>query len=691
MTAEPPEQSDRQYVVPPDAPLVKNLAALWAADAALAAELEALHPLRPYDVEPSKSGPPTLALAPAEGGPNRILLHSRYQPLAEASRLLNDVDVQNRFAFYVHGFGLGYHVEQLFERAGKESLLLVFEPDLRLIWTALHHRDFSTLIASRRVVFFTHADKAELFTRLTPHAALISVGVESLAHPPSMQVAQGFHQQIQAWLSEFAAFTRTSMNTLVLNSRRTAENIARNIGWYVSTPSLSRLEKLHPGKPGVIVSAGPSLRKNQHLLKQLQGRAVIIAVQTTLRPLLEMGVEPDYVTSLDYHEICTRFFEKLPATLRTELVAEPKATSAIFDLHPGQVSLLGNDFADGLLRDLKPRLEKARLPSGATVAHLAYYLAEHLACDPIVFVGQDLGFSDGLCYAPGTSYDDVWRPETGRFCTVEMKQWEQIARERFILRRIPDYQGRPMYTEERLFTYLQQFERDFARSKATIIDATEGGAAKRGAKVMNLADVIVKYCADAPPLSPVPRGEGWGGGLGAPSDLQSRISKQGPPTPTLPPEYRGEGVNARAVIECLQRREEEASRIEQICRDTLPLLEDIRAHVDDQPRVNRAISAVDALRARMNVLGATYDLITQLTQSSELERFKADRRISAAKELDADERQRRQVARDIENVRAVCEAARDFQHLMQQTIDIMDRRRRTFSDDGIETQSREAA
>src|SRR6185295_5531061 len=59
-----------------------------------------------------------------------------------------------------------------------------------------------------------------------------------------------------------------------------------------------------------------------------------------------------------------------------------------------------------------------------------------------------------------------------------------------ILRRIPDYQGRPMYTEERLFSYLQQFERDFARSKARIIDATEGGAAKRGAQVMTLAEVI---------------------------------------------------------------------------------------------------------------------------------------------------------------------------------------------------------
>jgi hypothetical protein len=671
--------ADRSYVLPPDAPLVKNLAALWAADGALAAELEALHPLDPYDVEPSKAGPPTLALAPQNGGGSRILLHSRYQPLTEAARLLNDVDTAERFAFYIHGFGLGYHVEALFEKAGAESLLFVFEPDLRLIWTALHHRDFSKLINSRRVLFFPHADKAELFTRLTPHAALISVGAGTLVHPPSLQVAEPFHQQIQQWLGELASFTRTSMNTLVLNSRKTAENVTRNIGRYVSTPSVSRLEGRHKGKPAVIVSAGPSLRKNQHLLKDLAGRAVIIAVQTTLRPLLEMGVEPDYVTSLDYHEICTRFFENLPATLRTELVAEPKANNAIFDLYPGPVSLLGNEFADSLVRDLQPRVEKARLPSGATVAHLAYYLAEHLGSDPIVFVGQDLGFSDGLCYAPGTSYDDVWRPELSRFCTVEMKQWEQIARERFILRRIPDYQGRPMYTEERLFTYLQQFERDFARSKATIVDATEGGAAKRGAKAMTLAEVIQQYL----PLSREHREEGRG------ESPLFRSEDEEPLCPTLSPEYSGE--RGMRVLECLTRRAEEARMIEGICLDTLPLLEEIRDHVEDQARVNRAISRVDGLRARMNELGATYDLVTQLTQSTELERFTADRRLGAANELDGNERQRRQVSRDVENVRAVRDAARDFQDLMRQTIDELARRHGHFSDYELAIRAREAA
>jgi hypothetical protein len=499
----------------------------------------------------------------------------------------------------------------------------------------MQYRDLVRLIESHRLLFFTKADKAELFNRLTPQTAVIALGFGSIVHAPSLQLHAEFHRQMQTWIAEFVAYCRTTVSTLIANGCRTAQNVSRNLPWYVATPSLSRLSECYAGKPAVIVSAGPSLRKNKHLLRDLNDRAVIIAVQTTLQPLLEIGVEPHFVTSLDYHDICQRFFEKLPRALKTELVAEPKATSAIFDMNPGPLSLLGNDFAERLLEEMK--LNKARLPAGATVAHLSYYLAEHLGCDPIIFIGQDLGFSDGLCYAPGTSYEDVWRPELSRFCTIEMKQWEQIVRDRNILRKTTDYQGNPTYTEERLFTYLQQFERDFAKSRRLIIDATEGGVLKRGTTVMTFADAIREFCAgDSVGASPQHAGLSW-----------HRLEE---------------------AVTCVRKRRDEAGQIEQISAETLPLLEEIRDHLDDQPRVNRAIGKIDALRARMNGLNNTYELIMQLTQLTELQRFQADRKITAAK-LDATEKQRRQVTRDIANVEGVINAAKEFQTLMGEVID----------------------
>jgi hypothetical protein len=195
----------------------------------------------------------------------------------------------------------------------------------------------------------------------------------------------------------------------------------------------------------------------------------------------------------------------------------------------------------------------------------------------------------------------------------------------------------PTYTEERLFTYLQQFERDFAKSKARIIDATEGGVLKRGATSMKLAEVIEQFCSQ-------------------PMDVH-------------PPKNDGLDFNRLAEsLTSLNNRLNEAVEVEQIGRNTLPLLEEIRDHLDDQPRVNRAISSIDLLRKRMNELHAIYHLITQLTQNTELKRFQADRKIGAAK-VEGSEKQRRQVQRDIDNVQGVIDASIEFQNLMRQIVE----------------------
>jgi hypothetical protein len=270
------------------------------------------------------------------------------------------------------------------------------------------------------------------------------------------------------------------------------------------------------------------------------------------------------------------------------------------------------------------------------VAHLAFYLAQYLGCDPIIFVGQDLAFSDGLYYAPGTSYEDVWQPELSRYCTVEMKQWEQIVRDRYVLRRVPDQQGNPIYTEERLFMYLQQFERDFGQSAARIIDATEGGALKRGATPMTLAAAIEQFCQQ--------------------------------PLPKMPNDHPGPNWSQlEPSIASLRQRQEEAREIGRISRLTLPLLEELRDNIADQTRVNRIIARIDPLRAQMDQLGRTYDMVTQLTQQSELKRFERDRQVAASKAAGI-QRQQLQVDRDIENVQAVIDAAAAFERLIDDTI-----------------------
>src|SRR5437899_1278484 len=113
-------QDPSRYVLPDEAPYLRNLAALWTVDPTLADAIEALHSQEGYDVTPSKSGYPTVSVPTPDG--RSVCLHSRYKPLEEARKLADSIDTKSNVFFYFFGFGLGYHVEAIFERAGKEAV-----------------------------------------------------------------------------------------------------------------------------------------------------------------------------------------------------------------------------------------------------------------------------------------------------------------------------------------------------------------------------------------------------------------------------------------------------------------------------------------------------------------------------------------------------------------------------------------
>jgi hypothetical protein len=192
-----------------------------------------------------------------------------------------------------------------------------------------------------------------------------------------------------------------------------------------------------------------------------------------------------------------------------------------------------------------------------------------------------------------------------------------------------------MYTEQRLFSYLQQFERDFATSKARVIDASEGGALKRGAMVMTLAEALAQMSRIA----------------------ASTHESVGPAVPDIP-----------ATLTALQNRLDESAQIRKIASETLPLLEEVANCLDDQSRVNQLIAKIDSLRAKMVQLNACYELITALSQQSELERFRLDRQLAASRASGVD-RQKGQLKRDIANVKSLIEATAAFTGLITQTIE----------------------
>ncbi|MFP4145592.1 MAG: 6-hydroxymethylpterin diphosphokinase MptE-like protein, partial [Phycisphaeraceae bacterium] len=619
-----------------------NLRALRRTEPGLAAKLEAVEPAA-LKWAPSKAGPLT---AQIDHGGRALWLASRYDPAKEVERLTASLDYGQTAGVVVLGVAIGYHVAEVVGGLGRKGLAIVFEPDLALLRAVLEKVDHTSWLGKASVVLATpETTRAELVSRVEKYAAILTQGTQLLTHPASRQRSGEAVARFSKLVTETIAFCRTNVATALVNSARTCRNLAGNLAPYAAGATLEELTGAAKGYPAVCVAAGPSLAKNVDLLRdpEVRKKVVVISVQTTLKPLLDRGIRPNFVTALDYSHICQRFYEGLPELPDVTLVAEPKAHPTVLESFPGPVRLVGSSFNDQLLGPLKRPVRN--LKSGATVAHLSFYLAQHLGCDPIIFIGQDLGFSDGLYYAPGTAVHQVWSGELNAFNTLEMMEWQRIARHKAHLQRLEDVNGQPIFSDEQMVTYLKQFERDFAQAEQTVIDASEGGAPRDHVARMTLAAAIQKHATRVVPALPVPPRE---------------------PDPERLAAVRG----------LLQKRRKEVGQLQQVTRATLPILDRMLRHQRDRAKMRKLDQQLRRQQKRaQGELNDAFQFVDTLNTVGAYRRARTDRAI-AHQSGDAFERQRQQIERDQVNLDWLIQACDEAMQILDEALERAERHER---------------
>lgn len=572
----------------------------------------------PAEVEwtPSRAGPLSAVLK-RDG--KTFTLASRFDPMAEADKLLTPVDYQKHGGIVLLGMGLGHHVARVIQQMSKDCLLIVFEPDIALLRATLENIDHTAWLGRANIVLADAAiDRAGIVSRVEKYAAIVTQGTVLITHPVARSMFNNAVTSFSQIVADVLAYCRTNVATSLVNGARTIANLTLNIGHYAAGATTEELHRFASGTPAVCVGAGPSLARNVHLLADpaVRSRVIVISAQTTLKPLLDRGIRPDFVTALDYHEISKRFYEGLPDLPDVTLVAEAKVNPSVIDTYPGPIRCTQNNFLDRILGGLaRPRVQ---IRGGATVAHLSFYLAQHLGCDPIILIGQDLGFSDGLYYCPGTAIHDVWAPELGAFNTLEMMEWQRIVRHRNHLQKADDIHGRPAYSDEQMLTYLKQFERDFADAPQTVIDATEGGLPKDHTTRMTLADALATYATKPAPRVPIP----------------------------------ARGLDPHRLADAqdlLDRLTSEVNELRQITKKTVPLLQQMVEHQRDRVRMSRLFEDLDRNKKKVDRMPRAFGLVNDLNSIGAFKRARADRAIQNSGGTEHD-RQTRQIERDLENL-----------------------------------------
>jgi hypothetical protein len=125
------------------------------------------------------------------------------------------------------------------------------------------------------------------------------MGYKTIVIPSLISHDANYYDEVLSEIKSLFQATQMEMGTQSAFSRKFYSNIIDNWQNILTTPGIHDLKNKLTGKPALIVSAGPSLDKNIALLKNAVGKALIVSVDTALTPLMEAGIRPDFVLSID--------------------------------------------------------------------------------------------------------------------------------------------------------------------------------------------------------------------------------------------------------------------------------------------------------------------------------------------------------------------------------------------------------
>ena len=441
-----------------------------------------------FEVIDTKNHSKTIKIADGE---QFFLIHSKYNPEKEAERLLKNLDLSGVNSIIAIGFGLGYHLLQLFDRIKKMGIklfIIVTKPEL--FKESLKYNDFTHLISAETVYLYlqNEINRNELRDFIISRVDQIYENIRIFLLPAFKRYDTLNCKLILTEINRIVKVIKLNRTTILDRGYTWEENALMNLSLFLKNRGIQPLKGMLRNQPVIIVSAGPSLNKNINHLKGVKGKAVIIAVDAVIRKLLAKDIIPDFVMVLDGYKYTLRHFEGLDYSKfkDTTLVGAPQFYYKIFAEWPGPVVFAPTYGMTEKLINWVENLSnfKGRIKIGGSVAHFAFGFAYHLGANPIVLTGQDLAYTDGFTHADGLEY----RVKVENLDKNNTKYYQ-----------IEGIHGDRVWTQLKLYQYLQWFNREIRDIKQQnrnikFINATEGGAKIEGTEVMSLQDAITKYC-----------------------------------------------------------------------------------------------------------------------------------------------------------------------------------------------------
>jgi Flp pilus assembly protein TadD len=443
----------------------------------------AAHAYKPVgEITPTPTGLANLCFSmPGEPG---LPAYDGQDPWQDAAVHLQTVEPGSRGLALFVGLGLGYGPLRVLQERPTLGMMVILEPCFDLFVTSLQHVDLRPLLAEAKVRWLLGDIDFGVFEEIVARIAALE-DTHILRHVRSFQ----WREDIYAPLNHQAFQMVNQLNASGGTTRKAGEHFLKNrlanMTLLRHSADLGEVKDLFLNTPAVLVAAGPSLDQSLQTLQKVAGRCVLFAVDSALAPLLQAGIMPDFVTALDFQ---APNFEKLAPFIGTtwpfSLICIPKVTPLI----PKRLRTqhLFWTFSEDVPQQwmINTLGIKELTPAGFSVAHLSLAGALLMGCDPIIFVGQDLGYTTGGAdHAAGT---------------VIMGHGLPTDREIFY---VPGIDGNQIATDRALMSLQKKFEDIIAANPGrSYFNATVAGAHITGTEPVSLDRIAARFMPQPIPV-----------------------------------------------------------------------------------------------------------------------------------------------------------------------------------------------
>jgi hypothetical protein len=409
-----------------------------------------------------------------ENDNKRCFIHSIYDTNREVEEMFKDADKDTN-SLIVFGFGFGHCKEYIHDNFKGLDEIAIIEPDLNVFKRVLHELDICELqkyFKYQRLTFIINQNEEYTSEYLKYQFEKSDTFKKQFVQNISYRsLYNEYFKNVQKTMIEYIRSKHVNVVTSHQGKEKWTENCFKNLKIKPDIFLESFFNKFKD-KTAILVSAGPSLNKNIHLLKELDDKAVIMAPGSAIKILDSHGIIPDFRFAIDGWDSENKIFQQID-TNSSPLIYGNSLNDKILPNYKGRkISMILN--ADHLTKYIynKADISYQQVLSGFSISNIVLGIINRMGFKRIIFVGQDLCYTGEKLYAEGS-----WTKE-------ELKNKKTLIKTKNIY-------GDSVYTSKPFLGMKTLFE-TFIKNNTHMeyINATEGGLGLEGAENKQFIEIL---------------------------------------------------------------------------------------------------------------------------------------------------------------------------------------------------------